>query len=402
MPLKPFQFSKEFIAERCDDCGRCFVECPVLEYPLDKAVAEIRHLAQGRSSEVLERCTGCMACNSICPQDANPHALILQRWKERYEELGLPNPAALVLPYQKPNLYSVALRSLPSDEKTLVEIWEHNLHHPPPGDTMIYAGCNMILQPFIMDSAIYRDIPIFGSLDLCCGEPFYRMGCRDQAKAAAENVRNAFQRMQLKRVIMPCTAGYHLFKFVYPEILDVVLDTEVVAIEDWLLERIQSGNLEVSPLNITVALHDNCWPKASGDALFDKVRELLALIGVKVIEPAHTREKALCCGMCAGAARLQLHDIINTAGTRLQELEATPSEAIVDYCGGCNWLFNLSEQLSFGRYKKTRYHLLELVQWAAGEMPARRGKQRARRLALAMAPRLALRYLLGGRFWLKG
>jgi heterodisulfide reductase subunit D len=400
MPLKPFQFTKDFLADRCDECGRCFSECPVLEYPQEKAVTEIRALIQGKTSEVLERCTGCMACNSICPQDANPHALILRRWKERYEEKGLPYPAGLVLPHQKPNLYTVGHGTLPKDEKALVETWERNLHHPPPADTMIYAGCNMILQPFIMDSNIYRGIPIFGSIDLCCGEPFYRMGCRDQAKAAAENVRNAFRRMKLKNVIMPCTAGYHLFKYVYPEILDVHLDTEIIAIEDWLIEQIHNDRLQVSLLNITVALHDNCWPKASGDTLFEKVRELLRLVGVTVVEPEHTREKALCCGMCAGAARHRLRDIVNIAEIRLKELEATPSDAIVDYCGGCNWLFNLADQLAFGRYPKTRYHLLELVQWSAGENPARRGKQRARRLALSMTPHLAYRYLRNKRIWL--
>jgi len=112
-----------------------------------------------------------MACNSICPTDANPHTLILNRWHERYLERGLPARAKLVLPYQKRNLYTTAIKALPRDEKNLVAQWERNVQEPP-SDTMIYAGCNVLLQPFLMDSPLFREMPIFGSMNLCCGEPF--------------------------------------------------------------------------------------------------------------------------------------------------------------------------------------------------------------------------------------
>ena len=41
MHEKPFKFTKEFIRERCDYCGRCFSECPVLELPPEEARREI-------------------------------------------------------------------------------------------------------------------------------------------------------------------------------------------------------------------------------------------------------------------------------------------------------------------------------------------------------------------------
>lgn len=401
MPLKKFQFTKEFVAERCDYCGRCLVECPVLQFPMDKAVAEMHALVDGAPSEALDRCTGCMACNSICPQDANPHTLIVSRWSARNKREGLPYPAGLVLPHQDPNLYTLAMRSLPPDELALVQAWERNLNEPPPVDTMIYAGCNMILQPFMMNSALFQGTPIFGALHLCCGEPFYRMGCWDQARAAAAHVQREFQRMKLKRVIMPCLAGYHLFKHVYPDVFDTPLDVEVVSIEDWLYERIARGEIAVTPLNMSAVLHDNCWPKASGEDLFDKVRALLSVIGVRVVEPPNTRERALCCGMCAGASRLRLGDIVRTANVRLRELDKTSADVVVNYCGGCDWLFNIVSQMGVFRYKKPRYHLLELVQQAAGEAPARLGARRARQVIRAITPRLIGRYLRGGRFYLE-
>jgi len=226
------------------------------------------------------------------------------------------------------------------------------------------------------------------------------MGCWEAAKAAAENVQRAFQRMRLKKVIVPCLAGYHLFRCVYPDVFGVALDVEVVSIEDWLLERINAGDIKVKPLNLSAALHDNCWPKASGEEMFGKVRRLLGAVGVTVIEPENTRENALCCGMCAGAARFRMRDILNTAQTRLRELEKTPADTAVNYCGGCNWLFSLINELSVPRFKKPQYHLLELVQMAAGESPPRRTRARARKVILQMALPLLQSYLRGGRAWL--
>ena len=402
MTAKPFQFTKSFVNERCDFCGRCFAECPVLELPLAAAQREIRSLVETGSSPVLDRCTGCMACNSICPGDANPHTLIMNAWGERCRREGVPETARLVLPYQERNLHQTGLETMPEEDRRLVRQWEANWHNPPDTDTMLYAGCNMILLPFILDSPLYADIPIFGSLDLCCGEPFYRMGCWDAARAAALRVQREFTRMGLKKIIVPCLACYHLFSRVYPQVMDVPLTVEVLPITRWLCERICGGRLQVIPLNQTVALHDNCWPKASGDELFDELRSLLDLLGVTVAEVPHARENALCCGMCAGAARFHLRDIVHTAERLLRELEASPAPWAVDYCGGCTWLLGLINQALLSRYRKPRYHILELVQMAAGETPKHRTDHQMRHVMLALAPRLLGRYIQGGHFTPEG
>lgn len=401
MTAKPFQFSKQFHTERCDFCGRCFAECPVFQWPLEQAQAEIHNLVETGQSTALDLCTGCMACNSICPRDADPHTLIVKAWGKRYQKEGLPERARLVLPYHKGNLHETGQAAMPEDERQLLRQWEHNRQYPPDCDTMMYAGCNMMLLPFILDSKLYADIPIFGSLDLCCGEPLYRMGCWDAAKAAAQNVRDEFRRMKLKRIVVPCLACYHLFNYVYPRILDVSLGVEVISIEAWLCDRIESGNIQVSPLNKNVYLHDNCWPKASGDVLFDRTRDLLRHIGVTPAPVKHERENALCCGMCAAAAKFRMRDVVRTANQLMKEQEASAAEMTVEYCGGCYWLLNLINQAQLNRYPKPRRHILELVQLAAGETPKYRTDDRMRSIILAMTPKLAKEFLSRSRFWIK-
>jgi len=398
MTTKPFRFSKRFDESACDFCGLCFHQCPVLALPLEEAQAEIRRLVHEGRSKVLARCTGCMACNSFCPHDANPHTLIVSRWEERYRRHGIPARGRVVLPYQKPNLYTLAIARLPADEKALVNKWERNWREPPGEHTMLYAGCNMLLQPFLLDSKILDGVPIFGSPSICCAEPLYRMGCWDAAKAAAAWVRDEFQRMRLEKVIVPCLAGFHMFKYVYPEVLDVDLDCEVVSVTDWLLERIEAGEIEVKPLGKQAVIHDSCWPKASGDHFFDGTRRLLARLGVTVVEPEHTREEALCCGMCAPAARFSLLDVLRASKARLVELEAAQADMAVDYCGGCNWLLSLAGTVSSAKLTKPLYHVLELVQMAAGETPKHRTDERARQVLKSIAGRVLAGYLSPRRF----
>ncbi|MCP4196750.1 MAG: (Fe-S)-binding protein [Proteobacteria bacterium] len=400
-PNKPFRFSRSFRTDHCNFCGICFERCPVLAWPESKAKQAIHDLIDGNSSEVLSRCTGCMACNNLCPEDANPHTLIVERWGERYRKEGLPARAKLVLPYQRPNLFTLTMSRLPQDEKRLVETWEQNWKQPPNADTMFFAGCNTLLQPFLMQSRIFENETIFGSLDLCCAEPLYRIGLWDALHLVAKHLQKEFARMGFKRLVMPCLAGYHLFKHVYHELFDIAFDCEIITITDWFLEAIADGRITPKPLGKRVVIHDNCWPKASGEVLFDQARELLERLGLQVVEPAHTREQALCCGMCAVASNYSLTDAVRVAKKRVDELEQAPADMAMDYCGGCNWIFPLVGNLSFKKPKKPMYHLIELVQMATGEEPVHRTGKRSVDILTSIAGPLAAGYLSPKRFWIE-
>ncbi|HEO71756.1 MAG TPA: (Fe-S)-binding protein [Candidatus Hydrogenedentes bacterium] len=401
MALDAFDLSAGYAAARCEQCGECLRRCPVLRLPEADARREMAALAGGQPSVVLERCTGCMGCNSYCPNGANPHSLILERWHERYRAEGIPRRGALVLPYQKPNLYTRVIEALPPDERDMVAHWEANWRNPPDADTMVYAGCNSLIQPYLLDSRLFDEVPIFGSTDLCCGEPYYRMGCLDAARSVALHVRDEFARMGMRRVITPCLGGYHLFRAVYPEVFGVKLSVEVVSQVDWILERMAAGELRFASLHKRAVLHDNCWPKASGDVQFDATRELLTRLGVEVVEPAHTREDALCCGMCACAARFSLRDVVRAARQRLKELDAADADMTIDYCGGCNWLLGLVNRIGLSRAAEPIYHLSEVVQMALGEMPKHNMNRLSKTVMRVMAARLGAAYTARGRFWVK-
>jgi Fe-S oxidoreductase len=381
MPLQPFNFSKEFNVAACDFCGLCFNKCPVLNLPLDVAQREIKSLIQsGKSKYVLQNCTSCMACNHYCPNNCNPHTLILSKWNERYLHEGLPNRSRLVLPYHFPNLFTIIMKKLPKDEKVLVEQWYNNWKNPQNEKTMLYTGCNTLLQPFLLKSKIFSDIPIFGAPELCCGEPLYRMGCIDAARTVATYLHDEFQQIGFKKLLMPCLAGYHGFKEAYEKVFGVKFNFEVVSIIDWFWDIIQQNELEITPLNKTAVIHDSCWSKASGEHFFNRVRDILALLGVQVLEPEHTKENALCCGIGAAAARYDILYVFKSARKRLKELGRMKPDIIVDYCGGCNWCLSVANKFNFSRLPI--YHLIELFQQGIGEKPLHRTDLRARSILM--------------------
>ncbi len=393
MTLQRFQFSKNFNEHNCDYCGICFHKCPVLELPLEEAKEEIKSLVeQGKSKTVLRKCTSCMACNHYCPNNCNPHTLILNCWNERYLDKGLPARSKLVLPYHFPNLYTIYKKKLPEDEKNFIEKWENNWKNPPKNNLiMFYTGCNLLLQPYLLNSKLFNEIPIFGSPELCCGEPLYRMGCLDAAEQVGYYLQKQFNKIGFKKLIMGCLAGYHLLKEVYEKVYDIKFDFEVISFIDWLEEELNTGKYKITKLDLKAVIHDNCWPKASGDIFFNKVREILKKIGIDIIEPEHTRENALCCGIGAAAANYSIIYAFKSAKKRIKEFKKTEADLIINYCGGCNWYFSTVQ--SYSRKWMPIYHLFELVEMAIGEKILHKTKRRGKKIIRTMIKKILFNYL---------
>jgi Fe-S oxidoreductase len=183
-------------------------------------------------------------------------------------------------------------------------------------------------------------------------------------------------------MVVACLAGYHLFKYVFKQKYGIEFDFEIVSIIDWLWEQIETGKIQLTPLNKTATIHDNCWPKASGDHFFDRVRDILKALEVEIIEPKHTRENALCCGIGAAAANYSLTYSFSSVRKRLAELNKTKADLILDYCGGCNWYLNIGRYLSFKRLPI--YHLVELIQMSIGEKLKHRPHKTSRKILTSM------------------
>ncbi len=65
----------------------------------------------------------------------------------------------------------------------------------------------------------------------------------------------------------------------------------------WLAESLREGRIVPKrPVNLTLAVHDNCYAKAWGKPLYDAAREVLTHTGARVVELPHNRDESYCCG----------------------------------------------------------------------------------------------------------
>ncbi len=361
----------------CVACGKCLSECPVMGLPLETARVERRRLVRGaRSSLVLDRCTSCLSCHARCPQACRPAHLNMARWHDTYLERGLPRRADWYDPNHSPNFRTFVVDRLPDDEKALVEQWADTSR----AEEILFPGCNVLTVPYLLRTRLVEDLPVRGALGLCCGETYYRMGLIEPLRETAGKLEQAFAAMGVRRMVIPCTAGYNMFTNILPRV-GARFTFEVEHLLARLARRVERGDITIGrPLDLVVTVQDSCHAKVLGDTFVALPRRLLDAMGVRVIEQRLSRDRALCCGIGGGFSASSAYHPARIARATYRALEsarATGADAILVYCAGCLQML-ATGMLLFPFLRRPIYHILELVQLATGERPLRRHFARAR------------------------
>lgn len=397
-----FRFFRE---DLCDRCGICFERCPVLELASTEAKKDIEALINGKTGASLayQRCTTCYTCDLVCPVQAHPYELILERWGEEHQLKGMPALARLVFPNEPSNMWASVRALMPEDELSLLRSWQENVDHPKK--VMLLTGFYTNLVPFIAMTSLIDELrPAIAGFEgfWGCGGDAYKLGMLDEAEMIGKMLHKQLSDMGVQKLyclmgaeammlgdVMPSRFGID-FSFCDPEPLDC-----------WILDRLRTGNIKVKQkLNRKVAVHDNCLSKYKAGKLQDTVRQTMDYIGCEMVEMAHNRQSALCCGWAATIPALHgefggspLHTLLyllHSLYLRLQEAEATGAEVMVVNCHACYLFLSLMRVLTGSNVDI--YLSLELVQMAAGETPVRRNERRAWDM-MAIVSNLLLRWL---------
>lgn len=327
-----------FDKSKCDACGKCLVHCPYVKMSPARAKKEMNSLLNGKSSVLHDRCYGCMTCAAHCESGCDPYLLIREKWGEREKRKGLPEKARFLMPSAHPNFRE----GLPMSEKETAVI--DGLKKIPEGEDVLYTGCNTLLFPQILESSIFDGLEVFGALDYCCGEMYYRMGLMDAAEAMASNLQKVFSKLRAKRMVFTCAACMNMVSNVYGEKFGITFPFEKIFISDWILARIESGELKIrKPLSGKVTVQDACHSKMMSPKLHDSPRRLLRELGLEVVEMKHHGDDSLCCGIAAACSRYRATDIVAAALMRLSETAACGAKSTVAYCFGCHMSLSMAQ-----------------------------------------------------------
>ena len=381
-------------SERCNLCGTCLSSCPVLNFEQDSAIAEKQRLNCGQSSTVLEKCTTCLSCDLYCPNGFDPYELILLRWNERYQQKGLPALAHMVMPGDRASIWSQLYPLMPPDERKLIIDWRSR--SDKSGKDILLTGCFSAFSPYLTMTPLLAGLTPYGDeRNWCSGGHIYQLGLLDVVDRVGLRTQSVFNELRPKRVVTMMAAEYAMLGKILPQRFNISFDFEVVPLEHYLLDRLHSGQLKLNcPVNKRVAIHDNCFSKASGDAVWSPVRELVQACGVKMIEMKHNKEDALCCGFGAAAGRFDLLDLVAQGKKRLAEAEATGAEYLIVYCAACYFIFSVVRELVGSKLEI--YHILELIDMAEGRLPPHRTRRRAFNIIAIMSANIT-RMLLQGK-----
>nr|MDO8080404.1 (Fe-S)-binding protein [Candidatus Freyarchaeota archaeon] len=388
-----------FNEEACIRCGECFSRCPVMKLPIEEAKGEIQRLIDGEeTTHVLKECESCFACNYFCPKNCYPTELILQRWYEEYKEKGLPERARWYIAHEKPNFRTYTIERLPDDEKKTVESWSNF----KKSETILYPGCNVLTIPSLTYTSLLDEFLIMGSLDVCCGETYYRTGMFDRAKQSGKRLEKWFKSIGAKKVVTMCTACYNITTNILPKRFGVKFNFEIIPFYKILLENLENGTIKVKKkLNKTVTIQDPCHAKALGEEYLDMPRRILETIGAKVVEMECTRECSLCCGISGGFSFTRSYNPWNlTKATirRLRQAPKTHADILGVYCAGCLQMLSVGKKVWPTRIPI--YSISELVQMTIGEKPAHRCSQRASTIFKGVILHQFPKTLSWKRFWL--
>jgi Fe-S oxidoreductase len=359
-----------FNKEKCDFCGLCFQNCPVLKLPIEDSKKEIKRLVNGQESKyVLKKCHTCFSCNLYCPKEANPYQLILKRWTELSKKRGAPPLYRFVCPTEEPNIWQLLNLFLSNQERRWIFKWMN--YKPKPDDSILLIGSYTHLFPFILGGS--KLLEYFKPIDLLdqweAGAYLYQGGYLDIVKKIAQNCRDDFDAWGIKNVATPLDTIEYMFTEVHPNQMGVKYTQNFINFNQFLLEKIDSGAIKLSSLDLDVTVHDNCFSKSKEGEFWDRPREILKKCGCNIIEMEHIRKDSLCCGFGAGASWVKNmsipFDILSQGAVKFSEAEATGAKALVSYCTGCHYLLWATRELLGSKIEI--YHILEVIRMAMGE-----------------------------------
>jgi Fe-S oxidoreductase len=319
----------------CTTCGACETECPVFISYIDKIVELRRNLVMERSEFPEQLQTMLRSLETV----GNPYGLPNEQRADWAAGLGLP---LLSDKGQAEYLYWVGCAASFDDRSRKIA----------------RAFACLLLEAGV-------DFAILGPQERCTGDPARRAGHEYLFQTLARANIDTLDGYDVGRIVTTCPHCFNTLGTEYPDFgghYTVVHHTELLA------ELLRLGRLAPQrAVPTSLAYHDACY-LGRHNGLYAPPREILrAIPGVRLVEPAASRDRGMCCG--AGGAQMWKeeepgHTRVNHARARqlLSVLpHGRPDRAIASACPFCKTM--LSDALTDQGYEGVRQLDVAEVLW---------------------------------------
>ncbi|MDO8473516.1 MAG: (Fe-S)-binding protein [Dehalococcoidia bacterium] len=344
-------------AGKCTNCGLCLEACPAFPFKNVPGIAPgavmegITGFLKGgpitkEASRTVQACAGnCRACATACPEGLKPQAAFVSAVIRLASSQGLPIPD-----YIKPGYrlnFGNAFRSMqikPREERWMMKAPAN----PEPVDLVWFGGCNVACMPHmlletvsILESMQIKFVGLVGG-EICCGGPSTMWGHLELLERFGKDLVTNIAAFRPKMAIFSCPSCCKTISGSISRIADVPFESR-------MLNQFLVDNLDRIPLrhkvNRVVTLHDSC--NTVHNRTYEHPRSLLkAIPGLTLVEMAHNRDNALCCGGRPEATSSGVFEARRRMP--LKEAAATGADTLATNCSGCQRHFvPLEDQYRF-------------------------------------------------------
>lgn len=300
-----------FELQACSRCGICIDPCQLQSQLGINDVQSVYFLRDRRyamlQQKIANNCLMCGRCEQVCPVGINLNTL---RLNSRATMRNIPNE-------RRYNYLGGLDRS------------------QGEGRVGYFAGCMTLLTPKtltamqrIFDAA--REPVWWADKDggVCCGRPLKLSGEVDSAQKMIDYNKELFRRHGITTLVTSCPICLRVFREEYN-----LEGIEVLHHSEYILRLMRQGRLSVKYSAATFTYHDPC-ELGRGSGIYDQPRAVIEAVG-QLLEPAHTREDALCCGSSVANTAINDAQQLTIARGVAQELDETGAETVVTSCPLC-------------------------------------------------------------------
>ena len=313
--LKPEAKEKSydnFEVEACSRCGICIDPCQLQQQLGIHDVQSVYFLRDRRynmlQQKIANNCLMCGRCEQICPVGINLNTL---RLNSRSSMRNIPNEGR----------YNY-LRGLDRSQGE--------------GQVGYFAGCMTLLTPNTMTAmqkifAAAREDVWWADKEggVCCGRPLKLTGEPDSAQKMIDYNKALFAKHNITTLVTSCPICLRVFREEYD-----LKGIEVLHHSEYILRLMLQGRLHVSySPEQTFTYHDPC-ELGRGSGIYDQPRAVIEAIGA-LLEPAHNRKDALCCGSSIANTAINDAQQLTIAEGVGKELDATGADTVVTACPLC-------------------------------------------------------------------
>lgn len=203
------------------------------------------------------------------------------------------------------------------------------------GKVGYFAGCMTLLTPRTM-AAMAKLFDAAGEEvwwadrdgGVCCGRPLKLAGETDSARRMMRCNTDLFLRHGISTLVTSCPICLRVFREDY-----ALEGIEVLHHSEYLLRLLRAGRLHVVRDGGEFVYHDPC-ELGRGCGIYDEPRAVIEAVGT-LLEPAETREHALCCGSSVANTAISDGQQLRIARSVAARLEETGAGQIVTACPLC-------------------------------------------------------------------